>query len=215
MTLSNSTIEARLKLAIAQKMRSTSAPKAKEAFNELSHAYRHHEAFRITGPQSEALLLSYAATRMPATFAVVSRVLQEYTNAGGRAPTSLVDIGAGPATASFAALDLFDDLNEITLIEKEKGFQDLALDLAGIAQVQPILDAKWKLSEMTKGVEIPSADLAIASYSLAEMSLQTAKAVAARAFASSALGLIIIEPGTPQGFAHVRDIRAHMLTLGA
>lgn len=215
MTPSDSSIESRLKFAIAEKMLKLPKHKAMNASSALSTAYRTHNAASVTGSDSNSLFLAYIAARFPATFAVVKRVLQEYLDLQGEPPESLLDIGAGPATASFAALDLFDSLNQITLLEKETSFQTLALELAKEAKIPQVLSANWILGDVSKAKEFKKTDLAIASYSLGEMSLENAKQVAQNAFACTKQGLIIIEPGTPKGFAFVREIRDHLKALGA
>jgi ribosomal protein RSM22 (predicted rRNA methylase) len=203
-----------LHLAIAETLQSESLRNTQAAFQTLSKAYRSRDAASVSGEGARALFLSYLATRMPATFAVVSRVLQEYVELGLEKPKSFLDIGAGPGTAAFAALDFFA-LETITCIEKETGFRDLARKLAAIAEAQPILDARWLMDDVQKIKQLPSADLVIASYSLGEMSNEGAVELAKRAYASAKLALVVIEPGTPQGSGLIRIIRENLLAIGA
>jgi ribosomal protein RSM22 (predicted rRNA methylase) len=191
-----------LHLAIAETLQSESLRNTQAAFQTLSKAYRSRDAASVSGEGARA--------RMPATFAVVSRVLQEYVELGLEKPKSFLDIGAGPGTAAFAALDFFA-LETITCIEKETGFRDLARKLAAIAEAQPILDARWLMDDVQKIKQLPSADLVIASYSLGEMSNEGAVELAKRAYASAKLALVVIEPGTPQGSGLIRIIRENLL----
>src|SRR5690242_7002636 len=64
---------------------------------------------------SEADALAYALARMPATYAVVVaslKALQELRP--DFAPQSLLDVGAGPGTASWAAAEAFPTLANFT-----------------------------------------------------------------------------------------------------
>ncbi|MFX6186343.1 small ribosomal subunit Rsm22 family protein, partial [Acinetobacter baumannii] len=45
------------------------------------------------------------------------------------APTSLLDVGAGPGTASWAAAEAFPSLHEFTLLDANEALRTLALDL--------------------------------------------------------------------------------------
>lgn len=207
-------IETRLKSAIVEKLGTISTQDRRAAALELSNLYRSHQPSKISD-SSQAVFLAYIATRMPATFSVVQTVLEEFLELTNESPKSMLDIGAGPATASFAALELFDDLNEVSLFEKQKRFQDLAIELARLSAVEKIVNATWQIGSIEENVTFPISDLAIASYSLSEMPISLAKTVAQKAFDCAVLGLVIIEPGTPQGFERILALRTHLLAHGA
>src|SRR5271170_3896361 len=58
--------------------------------------------------KSETDALAYALARMPATYAAVSACINALTEARPDfAPTSLLDVGAGPGTASWAVEQAF------------------------------------------------------------------------------------------------------------
>ena len=68
---------------------------------------------------------------MPATYAAVTASL----NALGEitpdfAPNSLLDVGAGPGTATWAAAEAFPSLQAFTLLDANVALRTLALDLA-------------------------------------------------------------------------------------
>ena len=61
---------------------------------------------------------AYLAVRMPATYAAVRASLDAVAQLRpGFAPQSLLDAGAGPGTALFAARDCWPSLSDATLIE--------------------------------------------------------------------------------------------------
>src|ERR1700704_522726 len=68
--------------------------------------------------RSETDALAYALARMPATYAALTASLNALCEiAPGFAPASLLDIGAGPGTASWAAAESFASLHRFTLID--------------------------------------------------------------------------------------------------
>jgi ribosomal protein RSM22 (predicted rRNA methylase) len=65
------------------------------------------------------------------------------------------------------------------------------------------------------GVTKKPADLVIASYVLAEFPERTAAAAANDLWRSAGRMLLLVEPGTPQGFARIRGARAALIEAGA
>jgi ribosomal protein RSM22 (predicted rRNA methylase) len=176
-----------------------------KAARELtSNQYKHGKS-SYSSFQSNLGLLSYLITRMPATygasmkvFELISRLLPDYS------PKTLWDLGAGPGTASWAALNTFSSLEKIKLIEREKEIVDLGKKICS-------LDSRWGQSEwlqssleqvrMTEPV-----DLAVFSYVLAEsFHLETLS------YLFHAEVTIVIEPGTPKGFERIRTLRTYLL----
>src|SRR5882724_9914443 len=65
--------------------------------------------------KSETDALAYALARMPATFAAMAAGLNALCEVRPDfAPTSLLDIGAGPGTATWAATEAFSSLKGLT-----------------------------------------------------------------------------------------------------
>jgi ribosomal protein RSM22 (predicted rRNA methylase) len=80
--------------------------------------------------KSETDALAYALARMPATYAAVSACLNALSEARPDfAPRTLLDVGAGPGTASWAASEAFPSLTSLTLLDTNPALRALALDL--------------------------------------------------------------------------------------
>ena len=166
----------------------------------LSAAYKQGEN------SSGVSLNAYLTTRMPATFAAVSAVLDQVLMVMPHLlPKSLLDIGAGPGTASMAAQIAWPSLKSITMIEADKRFADLAKHLSPEAEVvqQPLQNL------------IRKADVVIAAYVFAELSEREAAASALKLWSQTSDLLIIVEPGTPKGFARIRAAREALIKSGA
>src|SRR5512135_564420 len=76
---------------------------------------------------------AYLAVRFPATYAAVSAVLEELKSRAPRfAPKTLLDLGAGPGTAAFAADQVFPSLKDVFLVEQDKALVEIGHELASI-----------------------------------------------------------------------------------
>jgi ribosomal protein RSM22 (predicted rRNA methylase) len=173
-------------------------PALQRAATALSDAYREGRIARLTGPERTA---AYLVTRMPATYAAAHAVLHE---AAGRigAIGSILDAGAGTGAASLAARAHFPDAS-IALLEKDPSFAAAARQWLPDATVLP--------TDIKSLTTLPAHDLVIAAYSLGEFGAQ----FAARLWQAARVALVLIEPGTPRGFALLRKVRADLLADGA
>jgi ribosomal protein RSM22 (predicted rRNA methylase) len=177
---------------------------------QLSAAYRKGET------SSRVNLAAYVATRVPATFEA-NREVQKALAAAmpGFAPRTLLDIGAGPGVASWAAVQAWNSIEKVTQCEQDQNFAGLAADLNRGSEVDALTEAAIVLaSEATLPTDI-SADLVTVSYMLAEMPLPLMPQIAKRLWARATQVLILIEPGTPQGFARLKVARETLMEQGA
>jgi ribosomal protein RSM22 (predicted rRNA methylase) len=167
------------------------------AFLSLSEGYRSEKNSRAFFSERE-LLLAYLITRMPATFAAISKCLLQIPFEVKR----VVDWGAGPGTGMWAASERFGEV-EGTLIEQSKEAIEIGKFLA-------LHEWKWLKMSLEKA-ELPSADLAILSYVLGEgVSFEVLEKWRKAAIE----GLLVIEPGTPRGFERVLEVRKWALQQG-
>ncbi|MGE5511387.1 MAG: small ribosomal subunit Rsm22 family protein [Bacteroidota bacterium] len=183
---------------------------------QLSTSYRAASASQavIATPQDA---LAYAVARMPATYAATATALAEMSErTPDFYPKSVLDLGGGPGTASFAALELWPSIERITIVERNAQFRGLAkaiLDTSG----NPALASALLLSDdlTAPRQDWPAADLVIASYVGVELPEPAARALARIALAKSRRVVVLIEPGTPAGFARIHMARDELLKLEA
>src|SRR5579872_7183111 len=77
--------------------------------------------------RTETDALAYALARMPATYAAVVASLNALTEIRPDfAPASLLDVGAGPGTATWAAAETFTSLQGFTLLDANGALRTLA-----------------------------------------------------------------------------------------
>ncbi len=193
-----------LKATIAQWLAHNPSIDRREASAKLSRAY-------AAGQSSGHVDLgAYLTVRMPATYAAISKVLTEVTTvAPGFQPSSMLDMGAGPGTASFAAAEIWPNLARFDVIEHDHRFAAVAQTLC--ADVLP----QAKISKARMQDVNGSAELVVAGYVFAEMGLPEVAQSAMWLWQNSAGVLVIVEPGTPQGFARVKAAREVLLKAGA
>src|SRR5262249_38154201 len=119
--------------------------------------------------ESETDALAYALARMPATHAAVIACLNALQEIRPDfAPQSLLDVGAGPGTASWAAAEAFPTLKAFALLDANPALRALALDL--VKGSSRLGAANYDLGQahglLAKSGE---ADLVIASYLVGEL----------------------------------------------
>ncbi len=174
------------------------------------------QTYKVGGRSTEAMDFgAYLAARLPATYAAVARVLDmAATHIPDFAPTSVLDVGSGPGTASWAAVDRFATVQNVSFIDSNPLFLNLALDLAGRSDRLALRAATGARGDMA-ALPPSQADLVIAAYALAEAPEARAAEIAAHLWSRTDQVLVITEPGTPAGFARIAQARAALIGRGA
>ncbi len=169
---------------------------------------------RNRNSESADAILAYLVARMPATYAALQRVFLEVKNRlGSFQPVSLMDVGSGPGTTLWAAAEFFPELREMHCIEKDVHFLSMAKRLAEELALYPYV--RWMHQDMCKYLPETACDLVIASYSLGELEEKERITVEEKLWARTKQVFIVIEPGTPKGFASLRAMRKRLLDAGA
>lgn len=184
-----------------------------KARNSLTTKYRNRSEKTSQFMQSDLERLSYLVTRMPATYAVVEEVLNQVRSRNPAfQPTSMLDLGSGPGTAYFAAISVFPELKNACLIEQDVGLIKLGKSLEAICRLD--VSTNWKINDITNLKELETADLITISYAINELDKQKRELLIEQAWHAANKILVIIEPGTMEGFSNIREARAQLLALG-
>ncbi len=206
----------KLKAAIEQEAASIPFNSLRAAAAELSDRYRHQQASQSRFISTEAHRLAYAATRMPATFAAVKTALAEVERfSPDLRVENLLDLGAGTGAASWAAVETFDQLLQLTLIEQDKGLIELGRRLNEASDHQSLRSAEWRLANLKTAREFPPHDLVMLSYSLGEIEAATTRTILQTAWRAAKQAIIIVEPGTMKGFQTIIAARNQLIEAGA
>lgn len=204
-----------LQTAIEEAANSLGLSQLIQAREELSRRYRTSlpgsSSFITTDIQRQ----SYVISRMPATYAALQASIKEIQKRGAVPIRSLLDLGAGPGTAMWAACSHFQDINSITLIEKDSALSSIGKQLARHSEYEAMQKADWIEGDLEKIEELPPHDLVILSYSIGELSPEKMESILEVSWKATAQLLLIIEPGTPVGFERIRLFRDRLISQGA
>jgi ribosomal protein RSM22 (predicted rRNA methylase) len=117
-------------------------------------------------------------------------------------PRSLLDVGAGPGVATWAALEQWPSLEALTLVEVEREMLSAGREL--------LPEGRWIAGDAASARG--PADLVLVSYVLGE--LDDTETTAARLWAESADTIVFVEPGTPAGYRRILAVRAAVIERG-
>jgi ribosomal protein RSM22 (predicted rRNA methylase) len=181
------------------------------AYQQLSESYHRGENSLSSFHRADQVL-AYLLARMPATYAAIYKALKSVRE---RLPDwkceSILDLGAGPGTASWAAAELFDELKAITLLEQSGEMLSMGKTLASYADQEALRKGEWLQQNLRNPFSLPRADLAIFSYVCSEIDCLD---LIIQLWKEGAM-IVVIEPGTPKGFANILSIRNSLLKIGA
>lgn len=181
--------------------------------NAISQAYRGGGSSAVIGSSSDAL--AYALARMPATYAAVSACLDAVQAARTEfAPQSMIDLGAGPGTATFAAAEAFASLDRFFLTDTNENLHALArLLMRGNDRLR---NNQYKLSSARAFLNgVDDADLVVASYVVGELEDGERAGLADLLWRRTKDVLLIVEPGTPDGYQRIIAARSQLIAEGA
>ncbi len=180
----------------------------------LSQRYRAETRDGRYHVSSDLAASAYLATRLPATFAAVRAAMEFVTEVQPKfSPKSMLDVGAGPGTALWAASDCWPDISTATMVEGSAAMRNWGETLAREAGVAEIV---WQggnaAAELSK---FAPHDLVTLAYVLSELSTDAQDALVAKLWALTTDTLLIVEPGTPAGWLRILRARDALIRAGA
>ncbi|HEY7176387.1 MAG TPA: small ribosomal subunit Rsm22 family protein [Micromonosporaceae bacterium] len=205
-----------LRRALEDRLAAESTDAVRAAVGRLMDAYRSPSgaaggpASRPSGPilSRPADVAAYAAYRMPATYAATRAV---FAALPGLRPTSMVDVGGGTGAAAWAATTAYESLANVTVLDSVDGALRLGAELARSAKSDALRGATWQ--RVLLPAEITAADLVTVSYVIGELDDADRTNVVERAAAAGGV-VVVVEPGTPAGYARIIAARDRLLALG-
>ena len=206
-------LPAELKVALDARLQGLSRIEAAGRAALISKTYRDGGGSSAIASGADAL--AYALARMPATYAAVTASLNALREVmPDFAPKSLLDVGAGPGTATWAAAEAFSSLQNFTLLDANSALRALALELG--ADSVRLRGIKYQLGQARAELaDSEAADFVVASYMIGELNDAERKALADLMWARTRDTLLIVEPGTPAGYARIIAVREQLMAAGA
>ncbi|MFH9553621.1 small ribosomal subunit Rsm22 family protein [Streptomyces sp. NPDC017435] len=162
--------------------------------------------------RDRADVAAYAAYRMPATFEAVRSALEAFADAVPQwAPRSHTDVGGGTGAATWAVSSTWAGMRPVTVLD----WAEPALALGReVAAANPALrDTRWQRARIGTALALDPVDLVTVSYVLNELAAPD-RATLVDTAASAAQAVVIVEPGTPDGYARVIEARDRLIAAG-
>ena len=198
--------------ALQAKLENISRTDLRASAQRISERYRAGGGSDVI--RSELDALAYAVVRMPATYAAVRAALTQTAGiVPDFAPRSLLDVGAGPGTASWAAIDAWPTLQQATLIDANPHLLALAAAFGPSTSHLAMAAMRDTLAHALGAAT--SADVVMASYVFAELASGALIGTLERLWSLSERLLVIVEPGTPDGFKRILACRDALIARGA
>ncbi len=177
----------------------------------LTGAYAHGRPSPLA---DQAWQAAYLAVRLPATYAAVTAVLAEVPGEVLAGVRSLLDLGAGPGTATWAALDRCPALTSATHVDRSSSLLEAGARL-GAAVLGGAVTLSQRTADISTAYGFQPADLVIAAYALGELPTAARAAAVRGAWQAATQLLVIVEPGTVPGFERIHEARAALIAAGA
>lgn len=203
-----------LRQAVERELKGIPLADLQRATDILSRRYRSETRDGHLHMAAELAVKAYLASRLPATYAAirasmaaVSEVLTEFE------PKSLLDVGAGPGSVLWAAVDCWPGLQRATLVEASAAVRQAG---ARLTEGAGLPETEWIAADVTAAVPITrAADLVTVAYVLDELTPAAIAPLIARLWALADGALLIVEPGTPAGWSRILEVRRQLITQGA
>jgi ribosomal protein RSM22 (predicted rRNA methylase) len=206
------TLPAQLQAALNAKLEGAARSVIAARAETISKTYREGGGSAVIATEIDAL--AYALVRMPATYAAISASLNALSEIRpGFAPATLLDVGAGPGTATFAAAEAFASLKSFGLLDANDSLRALALDLARGPRFDKLIYQRGDAARLLASSE--RADLVIASYLVGELGEAERRQLAELLWTKTGDTLLVVEPGTPAGYARIIALREQLIGAGA
>ncbi|MQY11208.1 hypothetical protein SRB5_13220 [Streptomyces sp. RB5] len=191
------------------------ARRTAQAVDRLIDNYRGTTPTATPVLRDAADVAAYAAYRMPATFGAVRAALTALDAAAGDwTPATHTDVGGGTGAATWAAADVWPGAGRATtVLDWAEPALDLGRQLAAASGLAPLAGVEWRRTVIGTGLELPESDLITVSYVLGELTGQDRAAVLDAA-ADAAQAVVIVEPGTPDGYRRVIEARDRLIDAG-
>lgn len=201
-----------LRAAIERELEGIALADLARASDALSQRYRAEMQDGRLHVSDEAAARAYLTTRLPATFAAIAAALAAVAEARPDfGPRTVLDAGAGPGTATWAAAQQWDGLEDATLVEASPAIRTVGQRL-GLALPR----VNWlggRLDSVLAG--LPANDLVLLAYVLDELPEPARAPLITQLWSLTGDTVLIVEPGTPKGWTRILHARDLLIQAGA
>ena len=193
---------------IKQEAARFSAQLIARACADLSQSYRATTPSSALPAASPAHRIAYLVARMPAIYEANLSVIEQMKRL---CPTldinSVLDLGSGPATATLAIAQNFTRLERATLVDRDPQWLETGRRYLHAVDEGLAARSRYIAADLRDAAALREHDLVILSYVVGELGAPAARALIEQVWPLARLAIVIIEAGTPRGFAGVLAVR--------
>ncbi|MFF3836734.1 small ribosomal subunit Rsm22 family protein [Streptomyces sp. NPDC001930] len=199
-----------LRAALAGLLDGLPPKQAAQAVDRLIANYRGTTPTDAPVLRDRSDVAAYAAYRMPATFEAVRGALRALREAAPDwEPRTHTDVGGGTGAACWAVAEAWEERPpRTTVLDWAEPALALGRELAAGA-----LDAEWRTARIGGALRLADTDLVTVSYVLKELTEADRAALVTEA-ARAAQTVVIVEPGTPDGYERIIAARTRLIEAG-
>ncbi|MFG3345047.1 small ribosomal subunit Rsm22 family protein [Streptomyces sp. NPDC048018] len=198
-----------LRAALAAALDGLPPRQAAQAVERLIANYRGATPTDAPVLRDRSDVAAYAAYRMPATFEAVSSALYALADAAPDwAPATHTDVGGGTGAASWAVAETWEGAARTTVLDWAEPALAIGRELA-----RGVFDADWRRERIGGALKLADTDLVTVSYVLNELTEADRTALVTEA-ARAAQAVVIVEPGTPDGYERIIEARTRLVEAG-
>ena len=162
--------------------------------------------------RAQARGLAYLAARFPATYAAAQAALRQVPLSVLEGCRSVLDLGAGPGTATWALVERHPGFEAASFLESEP---EMLAHAQALAASFPTLKVSIHPGDLKQRLaEAPAHDVVVMAYVLSELDEASQSALLAQAWGKASKGLFLLEPGTPETSRRVLVARDQLLKAG-
>lgn len=203
-----------LRAALAALLDGLPPKQAAQAVDRLIASYRGTTPTDTPVLRDRSDVAAYAAYRMPATFEAVRSCLAALREAAPDwVPVTHTDVGGGTGAASWAVAGAWEEGPRTTVLDWAEPALALGRELARSSALPGLRAATWERARIGTSLELGPTDLVTVSYVLKELTPADRVALVDAA-AGAAQAVVIVEPGTPDGYERVIEARDRLIAAG-
>ncbi|MFB7917652.1 small ribosomal subunit Rsm22 family protein [Streptomyces sp. NPDC056061] len=202
-----------LRTALAGLLDGLPPKQAAQAVDRLIANYRGTTPTHAPVLRDRSDVAAYAAYRMPATFEAVRAALTALRAAAPDwAPATHTDVGGGTGAASWAVAGAWEG-TRTTVLDWAEPALALGRELAAASGSPDLRAAEWRRARIGADLDLAPTDLITVSYVLNELTEQVRTGLIDAA-AAAARAVVVVEPGTPDGYARIIEARDRLIAAG-
>ncbi len=202
-----------LRAALAGLLDGLPPKQAAQAVDRLIASYRGETPTNAPILRDRSDVAAYAAYRMPATFEAVRSALDALAGAAPDwTPATHTDVGGGTGAATWAVAGVWEG-PATTVLDWAEPALALGRELAEASGVPGLREARWEKARIGAALELAPVDLITVSYVLKELTAG-ARTELVDAAAAAGQAVVVVEPGTPDGYARIIEARDRLIAAG-